>query len=77
MGPFEIKYSALLLSVLTDWRVIATTVAILLLCALMRYVGIVFRRSRVNLPPPKKMLRKKKEASRAPERETREFEEEA
>jgi hypothetical protein len=78
MGPYDIPYSELFLSVLKDWRVIAATVAILLLWALLRYVGVVFRRMKLNLPPPRKMLRKKKEAAaEAPAAESPEIEEEA
>jgi len=78
MGPYDIPYTDLFLSVLKDWRVIAATVAILLLWALLRYVGVVFRRLKLNLPPPRKMLRSKKEtpAAEAPA-EGAEMEEEA
>ena len=42
------------------------------------YVGVVFRRMKLNLPPPRKMLRKKKEAAaEAPAAESPEVEEEA
>lgn len=75
MGPYDISYSDLFLSVLKDWRVIAATVVILLLWALLRYVGVVFRRLKLSLPPPRKMLRKKKEAASAAE--APEIEEEA
>ena len=78
MGPYDIPYSALFLAVLKDWRVIAATVAIFLLWAVLRYVGLVFRRIKLNLPPPRKMLRKKKEAaSEGPASEASEIEEEA
>jgi len=63
MGPYDIPYTDLFLSVLKDWRVIAATVSILLLWALLRYVGVVFRRLKLNLPPPRKMLKGKKEAA--------------
>jgi len=78
MGSYDIPYTDLFLSVLKDWRVIAATVAILLLWALLRYVGVVFRRIKLNLPPPRKMLRKKKEAAaESPAAEASEIEEEA
>lgn len=70
MGPYDIDYKSLFLSVLKDWRVIAITVGILLAWALLRYVGVVFRSSRISLPPPRKMLHpKKKVAAEAPDLE--------
>ena len=78
MGPYDIPYSALFLAVLKDWRVIAATVAIFLLWAVLRYVGLVFRRIKLNLPPPRKMLKGKKEAAaEAAPAESAEMEEEA
>jgi hypothetical protein len=67
MGPYELDYKALFLSVLKDWRIIAITVAILLAWALLRYVGMVFRSTRLSLPPPRKMLHPRKKAAAATE----------
>lgn len=78
MGPYDIPYTDLFLSVLKDWRVITATVAILLLWALLRYVGVVFRRIKLNLPPPRKMLKSRKGAAEAEApAESAEIEEEA
>lgn len=66
MGPYEVDYVRLILSILTDFRVIAATVMVLLSWALLRYVGVVFYRARISLPPPRKMLRKKRAAPEAP-----------
>jgi hypothetical protein len=46
MGPYEVDYIELATKLLTDWRVIATTVFILLAWALFRYVGLVFKSPR-------------------------------
>lgn len=40
----------LALLVLKDWRVIATTIAVLLAWSILRYVGLVYRRPRLPRP---------------------------
>lgn len=74
MGSYDISYMKLFLAVLTDFRVIAATIAILLVWVLLRYAGVVFRRARLNLPPPRKLLRQRKSA---PAEASAGFEEEA
>jgi hypothetical protein len=60
MGPYDVDYLSLFLSVLSDWRIIAITLVVLLSWFLLRYVGLVFKTSRVNLPPPRKMFKQAK-----------------
>jgi hypothetical protein len=72
MGPFDVDYGLLFLSVLKDWRVIAAALVILLSWALLRYVGLVFSTPmRTRLQPPKKM----KKQTRPAKTETIEIEE--
>jgi len=40
----------LALLVLKDWRVIATTLAVILAWSILRYVGLVYRRPRLPSP---------------------------
>lgn len=44
------EYVALFLSVLRDWRVIATTLLVLLSWVLLRYVGLIYTRRRLRTP---------------------------
>ncbi len=69
------EYVKLSLTVLQDWRVVATAVFVLLAWTLLRYVGLVYRKPRPPMPvrraaPKAKPVKKRPAAVSDEEAET-------